>query len=111
MNSFMARSSLALAILGALATACANEGSPYRSPWAQNQPVGTAPERGTTTTTSAPVSLESGGLALSEGLIKACQIHFDNVEQAPKFDFDTSDLNEQDRAVLQQIASCVTTGP
>jgi peptidoglycan-associated lipoprotein len=51
------------------------------------------------------------GLGLSAGLMAACNVHFENVEQSPKFGFDESSLSDQDRSVLQQIATCVTTGP
>jgi len=43
--------------------------------------------------------------------LEACGIDLNNVERAPKFEFDRSDLVGQDRSVLDQIAKCVTTGP
>jgi peptidoglycan-associated lipoprotein len=64
-----------------------------------------------TTTTSAPLATGTSGLGVSADLLKACQLHFDDARQAPRFDFDTSDLADQDRALLQQVATCVTTGP
>jgi peptidoglycan-associated lipoprotein len=68
--------------------------------------------RSTTTTTGAPVpGRATAGLDISQSLMQACAIHFENLEQSPKFDFDRSDLTDQDRSVLQQIATCVTTGP
>jgi len=63
-----------------------------------------------TTTTSAPVAV-TPGIRMSEDLIKACNIHFNSVDQAPKFDFDRAELTAEDRAVLDQVARCVTTGP
>lgn len=33
------------------------------------------------------------------------------LEDAPKFDFDSSDLTEDEKAVLKQVAECLTTGP
>ncbi len=42
-------------------------------------------------------------------LRKACGI--DDVNAAPKFDFDQSKLSSNDRNVLSQIATCLTTGP
>ena len=35
----------------------------------------------------------------------------DNVDRAPKFDFDDAELLPEDRDVLEQVAKCVTTGP
>lgn len=51
------------------------------------------------------------GVNVSDDLRKACKIHVDNVERAPKFDYDDADLQPEDRDVLEQIARCVTTGP
>ncbi len=39
----------------------------------------------------------------------ACNIN--SVDRAPKFDFDQSVLQQQDRGVLAQVAKCFTTGP
>jgi peptidoglycan-associated lipoprotein len=63
-----------------------------------------------TTTTSAPVAV-TPGIRMSDDLIKACSIQFSSVDQAPKFDFDRAELTADDRAVLDQVARCVTTGP
>lgn len=41
----------------------------------------------------------------------AWKLNLDNVDSAPKFDFDRSALVAQDNAVLSQIAKCVTSGP
>jgi peptidoglycan-associated lipoprotein len=62
-----------------------------------------------TTTTGAPVA--TGGLSVSQGLLRACEVRFDDPDQAPKFDFDQSALEDRDRSVLEQVATCVTTGP
>ena len=69
-----------------------------------------------TTTTAAPPAAktpdQSGRpLLVSDDIVKACNLQLGNVETAPKFDFDKSDLSPTDRNVLQQIATCVTTGP
>ena len=44
-------------------------------------------------------------------LVKECELHFANTEQAPKFDFNEAGLTTDDRDVLQQVADCVTKGP
>jgi peptidoglycan-associated lipoprotein len=51
------------------------------------------------------------GVNVSDDILKACQIHVDNVARAPKFDFDDAELLPEDRAILQQVARCITTGP
>ena len=38
-------------------------------------------------------------------------MHFDNVEDAPRFGFDMAALDPQDEAILAQVAKCVTDGP
>ena len=67
-----------------------------------------------TTTTSAK---NAGGdqsarpLLVSDDLARACNLQLGNVDRAPKFDFDKTDLSNEDRNVIQQVATCVTTGP
>jgi len=48
---------------------------------------------------------------VSDDIMKACNIHIDNVARAPKFDYDDAQLLPEDRDVLEQIAKCVTAGP
>jgi peptidoglycan-associated lipoprotein len=50
-------------------------------------------------------------VSASDELVTQCKLSIDNVPSAPKFDFDTAELEPADRDVLQQIATCVTTGP
>jgi peptidoglycan-associated lipoprotein len=50
-------------------------------------------------------------LAVDDGLAKSCSLELGNKQAAPKFDFDTAELAQSDRDVLQQIATCVMTGP
>jgi CheY-like chemotaxis protein len=59
----------------------------------------------------AIADLRGRPLLVSEDLARACNLQFGNVERAPKFDFDKTELTSEDRSVLQQIATCVTTGP
>jgi peptidoglycan-associated lipoprotein len=58
-------------------------------------------------TTSANV----GNVRLDDELARLCNVTFDNIDRAPKFDFDEAALMPQDRDVLEQVAKCVTTGP
>ena len=57
-----------------------------------------------------PVAV-STNLRAGDELARACQLHFANEPQAPKFDFNEAELTTQDRNVLQQIADCITRGP
>ena len=52
-----------------------------------------------------------GGVNVSEDILRACKIQIDNVDRAPRFDYDDAELLPEDRDVLEQIAKCVTTGP
>jgi peptidoglycan-associated lipoprotein len=103
--------SVALATVGVMG--CANH--EVQEP---QTPVGvdTTPQpMSTTTTTGAALnatnSTSTSGMNVSEELIKACDLHFANIDSAPKFDFDKSDLRQDDDDVLAEIAKCVTTGP
>jgi len=86
-------SALVLACTLVLATGCAKKP--------------TAPEIATVPTTSANV----GNVHVDGELAKLCNVTFGNVDRAPKFDFDKTDLSNEDRNVIQQVATCVTTGP
>ena len=90
---------------------CAHEHAP---------PVETAPPIGVTETTShvappAPAATAerapTPGLNVSDEILKTCKINFDNIETAPEFDFDKSDLRADERALLEKVAACVTSGP
>lgn len=51
----------------------------------------------------------SPGLAISRDILTACGIKA--TAGNPKFDYDKDELAPDDRAVLDQIATCLTTGP
>ncbi len=59
----------------------------------------------------AQVVVVSPNVSVSEELVAACKLNLNNVDSAPKFDFDQSALVAQDNAVLSQIANYVTNGP
>jgi outer membrane protein OmpA-like peptidoglycan-associated protein len=50
-------------------------------------------------------------LAISEDILRACQVNLGAIDKAPKFDFDKSTLLPADTAVLDQVADCFITGP
>jgi peptidoglycan-associated lipoprotein len=75
--------------------------------------------KGPVSTTSAPPALSTpapaannGGLNVDDEIRKACGIvETMNVDKAPKFSFDSTELPPADRDVLAQVAKCLTTGP
>lgn len=67
------------------------------------------PDMSEVETTSA--RLKRPNVHVSDELAKACKIQWNDVERAPKFDFDDAALQPEDRAILAQLARCVTTGP
>jgi peptidoglycan-associated lipoprotein len=71
--------------------------------------VATAPSTSITETTSHVTS--SSGIHASDEILEACRNEFDNVDTAPKFDFDKADLQPGEGKLLQTVAKCVTTGP
>lgn len=92
----------ALAALSLVAVGC---GSPKPA---------TEPSTSQTVATAAPPAARNGAepaVHLSSDLERACKIVVGSVSEAPKFDFDDAALLPEDRAVLDQVAKCVTTGP
>jgi peptidoglycan-associated lipoprotein len=51
----------------------------------------------------------SPGLALSGDIVAACGIKITGTAN-PKFDYDKDELSPEDRQVLDQVATCLTTG-
>jgi len=95
-------------VTAALATGCAHEAAVPAPATPPPSPVSL------TTTTSgqqAQAQPSTRDLALSGALIEGCKIELDNVQQAPKFDFDQAEILDTDHAVLDKLAECVTTGP
>lgn len=79
----------------------------------------TTPTEPTTTTTAEPpkpaptVTQDqqvSPTLAVSSDILSACGITPAPASGSPKFDYDKDELTAEDRAVLDQIATCLTTG-
>jgi len=64
------------------------------------------------TPAAAPATpVASPNVAVSGDLAQACKLRFANVDQAPKFSYDDTDLLPSDRDILQQIADCLMRGP
>ena len=61
------------------------------------------------TATQQPQAV-SPNLSADDDLLKKCSITAVKQDD-PHFDYNTFDLTSQDRDVLQQVATCLTTGP
>lgn len=95
---------LAAAPLFALTVACGDNPKP--------PPATPAPKTTETpAVTSAPAKKDQMAVNVDDAILKACNLKFANVEEAPKFDFDSEQLTENEKAVLEQVAKCLTTGP
>jgi peptidoglycan-associated lipoprotein len=88
----------------ALSLACGD--NPKPPPATPTPPPADAPA-----VTSAPANKEKMAVNVDDNILKACNLKFANVEEAPKFDFDSEQLTDQEKAVLEQVAKCLTTGP
>src|SRR5213075_1897025 len=78
-------------------------------------PVEPAPTAGATMPEKKPADLTgdqkvSPTLSISADIIAACGIKAPPSSGSPKFDTDKDELTAEDRAVLDQIATCLTTG-
>jgi peptidoglycan-associated lipoprotein len=58
-----------------------------------------------------PAAATAPNVAVSDELLQQCRLKFSNPRQAPKFDYDRTELDPQDRDVLDQVAQCLTNGP
>lgn len=96
-----------VSILAALSTAC---GSDPKPPVTAPTPVATTPPPPPPTTTSAPTS-DKMAVNVDGDIVKACNLKFENIEDAPKFDYDQETLTPGEKSVLEAIAKCLTTGP
>jgi len=91
--------------LVALALACGSDKKPPAAPAPQPE-AKTQP----TTVTSAQPKQEMA-VNVDDAIVKACNLKFTNVDESPKFDFDSENLTEGEKQVLDAIAKCLTTGP
>ncbi len=69
------------------------------------------------TVTSTPTKQEtvsqpvSPNVSVAGDLAKQCSLAIDHKDDAPKFDYNEFQLLPDDRAVLERVATCITTGP
>ncbi len=94
-----------IALLAAAVSACGGDKKPAET---ATTPVATS---AATQTTSAPGKSEKMAVNVDDDIIKACNLKFENIEDAPKFDYDSESLTQGEKNVLEAIAKCLTTGP
>jgi peptidoglycan-associated lipoprotein len=94
-----------LLAIGLVSLACGDNPKPPPATPAP-KPVDTTP-----TVTSAPSNNGNMAVNVDDAIMKACNLKFNNTEEAPKFGFDSEQLSDQEKAILEQIAKCLTTGP
>src|SRR5262245_14888705 len=90
-----------------MAAACSHK-QPVKQPVAATPP---AEESEATPQPEPARTPASPNLTVDNDLSRKCALHFNNSDQAPKFDFDQFQLLPEDRDVLDQVATCVTSGP
>ena len=95
---------IALFSLAIGSAACGSDKKPAVAP---TPAATTAP----TQTTSAPGKSDKMAVNVDEDIVKACNLKFENIEDAPKFDYDQETLTPGEKNVLEAIAKCLTTGP
>jgi peptidoglycan-associated lipoprotein len=94
-----------LLVAGAM-LACGGDKPPVKAP----DPAGSAPAATTTTSRlpqQAPDSPTASAVHISDEIVRACGISAPNAY----FAFDSDHVRADDGAVLQQVATCFTTGP
>jgi peptidoglycan-associated lipoprotein len=66
----------------------------------------------TTTTTATPAAVpQNAAVNLSDDIMRQCKIVVNSVQEAPKFNFDSTELSNAEKDILNQVATCLTTGP
>ena len=83
-----------------------------------NTPPSVQPPSTPPSTTSAPTPpsgdrARAGSVSVSNEIARLCNITVAAPADAPnaKFDFDSADVDEAEKGLLQQVAKCFTTGP
>jgi peptidoglycan-associated lipoprotein len=97
------------ALLVIFATAACSSKKPPHTP-AQVVATPTNPPAGTAAQASQPPAT-TPNLAIDPKLAARCKLGLSNVEQAPKFAYNETDLLPADRDALIMIAECLVKGP
>ena len=65
----------------------------------------------TSTTSATPATLpQNAAVNLSDDIMRQCKIVVNNVTEAPKFNFDSTELSNAEKDILNQVVTCLTTG-
>jgi peptidoglycan-associated lipoprotein len=99
---------IVLPVLALAAVACGSDKKPAETP--VPKPVVAQPSS-PPVITSAPGKSEKMAVNVDDGIITACNLKFENIEDAPKFDYDSESLTPGEKTVLEAIANCLTNGP
>lgn len=98
---------LPLVLVAALSGACGGETKPPvvppPAPVATVAPPPPAP--------AGPSKSDKMAVNVDDDIIKACNLKFENLDEAPKFDYDTDALTQGEKNILEAIAKCLTSGP
>ena len=97
-------------IAGALAAGCGSKKPAVKTEADTTPPPAKNEIKAIPKADSAPTPV-SPSLSVSGDLAALCQLKVDEQAASPKFDYDKAELLPADRDILQQIATCVTTGP
>ena len=98
---------LSLVLVTALSSACGGDTKPPVTvtppPVAGDQAPPPAP--------AGPSKSDKMAVNVDDDIIKACNLKFENLDEAPKFDYDTDALTQGEKNILEAIAKCLTSGP
>jgi peptidoglycan-associated lipoprotein len=103
---------MAIALTGAILGGCGDDKPAAKAPTKgifDAQKETPKLETHSATVHNTPPPLESSGLAISDAIVKACGLS--KPSSAPKFDFDSSQITDDDRQLLEELAKCLNTGP
>lgn len=74
-------------------------------------PAAPAPVASQATGTATAQPPATPNVSVSDELAAQCKLRFSKVDQTPRFDVESADLQPADRNMLQQIADCLVKGP
>jgi peptidoglycan-associated lipoprotein len=98
---------LPLALLALSVSGCGGSDKPaIKAPEVVEAPKAPPPK-----VTSGNATSDKMAVSVDDDIVKACNLKFENIEDAPKFDYDSEALTPGERSVLEAVAKCLTTGP
>lgn len=98
---------LSVLVLAVVAVAACHKQTAVKAP----TPVAAAPAPAPAAQPAPAPQPASPNLAVAGDLAQQCKVAVNSTDKAPKFDFNEFELLPQDRDVLDQIATCLTSGP